>query len=348
MITALGCARSDRISLWIRQTLVLERLDSLLSVTHQRTASKPINGNGNGLGLVQPNAFPPTPPSMSPPEYSTLPDANRPKHSETGTRAKNDSSSDPPHDQTADKQPSRVPTSVGTPGSATSSLKAPRTMSDFAHEQRKRQEARPHLQKRSPSDFASEPDEEILDFGKPSVPATPSSNALWLTDISGRRAKRKLGSDSEPDEEELEFGRPSKEIKKAKTASQSPASVSYGTPTIGASQSELAPSPRRSIQHSTLPASPIPSPSYAPPGPSPLATAPVISVDSGSDEEDDDSSDSEVEPELPTFNPSRTVEVDAYTAADGDGEEDDFLAAAFNNPDDTMAVQGDAASNHSG
>jgi hypothetical protein len=321
--------------------LVLERLDSLLSVTHQRTASKPVPHN-NGL---QPT-FPPTPPSMSPPEYSALPDASRPKHTDTATRAKIDSGSEPPHDQTADKQPSRVSTSVGTPGSATSSLKAPRTMSDFAHEQRKRQEARPHLQKRSASDFASEPDEEILDFGKPSVPATSSTNALRLSDIP-RRAKRKLGSDSEPDEEELEFGRPSKEIKKPKTASQSPVSVSYGTPTNGASQSELVPSPRRSIQHSTLPASPMPSPSYIPPGPSPLATAPVISVDSGSEEEDEDSSDSEVEPELPTFNPSRInqpIEVDAYMAVDGDGEEDDFLAAALNNP----AVQGDAASNHSG
>lgn len=273
-----------------------------------------------------------------------MPEASRPKHGETRTARANKpdigTSSDLPlpHDQTADKGPAMA---------TSTKLKTPRTMSD--HAQRKRQEARPQLQKRSTSDFASEPDEEILDFGKPSVQTTSLNNALRLSDIPSRRVKRKLGSESDPDEEELEFGRPSKEIKRPKTASQSPASVSYGTPIVGASQSDLAPSPRHSMQHSALPTSPVPSPSYVPPGPSPLATAPVISVDSGSEDEDDDSSDSEVDAEPPTFAPSRTnqaIEIDySYAAAD---EEDDFLAAAFNNPDDNTALHGDAASNHSG
>lgn len=221
-------------------------------------------------------------------------------------------------------------------------------MSDYAQEQRKRQESRPTLSKRSASDFASDPDEEILTFGKPSVPTAPSSNALHLSEVPVRRTKRKHGpgSDEEPDEEELEFGRPSKEIKRPKTASQSPTSVAYGTPAMA--HGELATSPRQPTftGAKTTASSSV----YMPPkminGSSPLATAPVYSADSASDDDDDDdsSSDSEVELAPPTFTPNymnQPIEIESYGAVDGDGDEDDFLAAAFNNNEDTVVVQGD-------
>jgi hypothetical protein len=232
-------------------------------------------------------------------------------------------------------------------------------MSDYAQEQRRLHESRSYQSKRSnTSDFASEPEEEIFTFGTKAGPVTsesspsnsnggmPSSNnALRLSDIPFRRAKRKL-SDSEPDEEVLEFGRPAQEIKRAKTSS--PASISHGTPAnvVAESPSESAVSP-----HSRpLPSfQSIPSRSSAAygtklvHGSSPLATAAVLSSNSGS-EEDDDSDDSELDEMVPSFVPGSA----AVTApgGDGDAEEDDFLAAAFN--DETTAMQDDAASNQSG
>jgi hypothetical protein len=351
------------------QTLVLERLDSLLSLTHQRSAtnSGPHNGRNNahnGLLLSGPSptgpsipatALPPTPPSTSPPEYTSLPESIR--TAPRGSRVHHNGDPSAQH-QTADKEPSsQAGLNAATPASpaTSSSRKTPQSMSDYAQEQRRLHESRSYQSKRSnTSDFASEPEEEIFAFGTKAGPVPselslsnsnggmPSSNnALRLSDIPIRRAKRKL-SDSEPDEEVLEFGRPAQEIKRAKTSS--PASISHGTPAnvVAESPSESAVSP-----HSrSLPSyQSIPSRSSAAygtklvHGSSPLATAAVLLSNSGS--EDDDSDDSEFEETVLSGNVAVTA-----PGGDGDAEEDDFLAAAFNN--ETTALQDDAASNQSG
>jgi hypothetical protein len=224
-------------------------------------------------------------------------------------------------------------------------------MSDYAQEQRRLKELRAAPSKRPASDFASEPDEEILTFGKPSTPSP--NNALRLSDLPARRDKRKL-SDEEPDEEVLEFGRPAREIKRPKTASQSPASISYGSPAVDAMQSDTAMSPR--YGQAPTPSAPlqsVPSRSSAAHvqkmvhGSSPLAIQQVLSASSGSEDEDDDSSDSDEEDEAPTFIPgveNHSIEIDAQVPGDADGDDEDFLVAAFGDDDDPGGMQDDGGS----
>ena len=206
-------------------------------------------------------------------------------------------------------------------------------MSEYAQEQRRLQDAR----QRPTSGFASDPNEESLTFGKPAGASAPpsSGNALRLSDMPLRRGDKRKFSDSEPDEEELEFGRPSKEIKRAKTAS--PASVSYGTPPAQASYSDSAPSPARTSHlhpvslrssaaaaHSTNMVH----------GSSPLVKSHALVAESDSDDEEDETSDSDSEAEAPapTFAPTSHNEME-LVSVDPDGDEDDFLMAAFDNDD---------------
>jgi hypothetical protein len=77
-------------------------------------------------------------------------------------------------------------------------------------------------------------------------------------------------------------------------------------------------------------------------GSSPLATAAVLSSNSGSD--DDDSDDSEFE-EVPLPGNNGMITATA-PGGDADADDDDFLAAAFN--DETGALQDNAASDQSG
>lgn len=237
-----------------------------------------------------------------------------------------------------------------------------------SREQGKSAQARSYLAKSSTaSDFASEPDEEVMAFGSGratvmeppeededmqmqldndddmmSMPA--SNNALRLSDIPSRRTKRKF-SDSEPDEEVLEFGRPAQEIKRPKTASQSPASISntpaatgsdYATATAGVSP-HSRPAPYQSIP-SRSSAAALGYGHKLVHGSSPLASAMVLSSNSS---DDDDSDDDEFEEVLPM-----NATIPAPTG-DGDGDDDDFLAAAFNNDDDGTGMHDGAASDHS-
>ncbi|KAG8833856.1 hypothetical protein FRC17_009973 [Serendipita sp. 399] len=350
----------------IFQTLVLERLDSLLSLTHQRSTkptTKPAQNSQSGSNprllhnrpsptlVPATTAFPPTPPSTSPPDYSALPESSRSKgknHSADTPRAGQDHATpiDLSGDQGADKEPVSSNASAGTPASLTSSSsrKIPQTMSDYAQEKRRRQESTAQqIEKRSPSDFASDPDEEVLTFGKPATPSS-TNNALHLSDVpyANRAAKRKF-CDSDPDEELLEFGRPPQEIKRAKT--NSPASITYGTsPQAAAWQSDSALSPSN-VPPLNMTVQSIPSRSSAALAPkkmlhgsSPLAQARMLSSSESEDEGDDDDSDSEPEKEAPTYVPSTynnstTGVVYDDTGGDGDGDDDDFLMAAFKEED---------------
>lgn len=338
-------------------TLVLERLDSLLVLTHQRAASATgppttlttasgLKGAPNGLlpNRAHPTAFPPTPPSTSPPEYASLPETGRTKErarpvSSAGTpRAIPLDPPSPAHvreSSGADNEPAPLAAPATGQTATIASRKVPQSMSEYAQEQRRLQEAR----QRSSSGFASDPNEENLTFGKPAGASAPpsSGNALRLSDMPLRRGDKRKFSDSEPDEEELEFGRPSKEIKRAKTASQSPASVTYGTPPAQVSYSDSAPSPARAAHlhpvslrssaaaaHSTNMVH----------GSSPLVKSHALVEESDSDDEEDETSDSDSEPEAPapTFAPASHNEME-LVSVDPDGEEDDFLMAAFDNDD---------------
>jgi len=227
-------------------------------------------------------------------------------------------------------------------------------MSDYAQEQRRLHESsRP--KRSTTSDFASEPDEETFTFGpqtpEPVLPSSepgssldssgmPSSNnALRLSDVPPRRVKRKF-SDSEPDEEVLEFGRPAQEIKRAKTSSPASIISHHGTPANivaeSPSESALSPQARPPALYQSIPSrsSAAGMAAYGTKlvhGSSPLATAAVLSSNSGSE---DESEDSEYEGVVSSQAVNHAVPV-----GDGDTEEDDFLAAA---------LQDDAASNHSG
>ncbi|PVF94757.1 hypothetical protein CPB86DRAFT_808413 [Serendipita vermifera] len=354
-------------------TLVLERLDSLLSLTHQRSGTKGVKNTVSTPSGILPNrpspaavvvpatAFPPTPPSTSPPEYSSLPESTRSKDRDSLQESPHFSKDQPSSfdlvgDRPAENEPSL--SSSRSASSTASSRRAPQTMSDYAQEQRRLKELRAPPLKRSTSDFASEPDEEILTFGKPSTPSP--NNALRLSDLPARRDNKRKLSDSEPDEEVLEFGRPAREIKRVKTASQSPASVSYGSPAVDTMQSDAALSPR--YGQAPTPSAPlqsIPSRSSAAHvqkmvhGSSPLATAQVLSASSGSEDEDDDDSDSDDEDEAPTFVPrveNNTIEIevgDAQVAGDADGDDEDFLLAAFGDDDDPGGMQEEGGSDDS-
>lgn len=359
------------------QTLVLERLDSLLSLTHQRNPSSSNSlqtSHNNGLPLNRPSPtpaptaatalalhLPPTPPSTSPPGYTALPESIRTKENSI-PRAKPKLAKGAPkkanHNANvgADIQPPPrgvSPKPIGTLDAYASSDATPATSpvpSLIRDAERRTNESRPYLAKRSTaSDFASEPDEEVMTFGtagtaednngQDEMDATmpASNNALRLSDIPSRRAKRKF-SDEEPDEEVLEFGRPAQEIKRAKTASQSPASIAAHTP--AAMSDYTAPSPHsRPAPYQSVPlrSSAAAYGSKMVHGSSPLAAAMVLSSSSDDDDSDDDE-----------FEEVMTSNVVPAPGGDPDGEEDDFLAAAFNDDDDTLGLQDGAASDHSG
>ncbi|KAG8761425.1 hypothetical protein FRC14_003838 [Serendipita sp. 396] len=359
-------------------TLVLERLDSLLTLTHQHSTkppTKPVqhlsSGTNTRLLHNRPSptpgpattAFPPTPPSTSPPDYSALPESTRLKEKDLSAdilHAGRDHATpiDLSGDPGADKEPVSSSASASTPASLTSSSgrKIPQTMSDYAQEKRRLQESStPQAGKRASPDFESDPEEEVLTFGKPATPSS-SNNALHLSDVpyANRAAKRKF-CDSDPDEELLEFGRPPQEIKRAKT--NSPASVSYGaSPQAATWHSDSAPSPsgipplNMTVQSVSSRSSAALAPNKLLHGSSPLAQAQVLSSSESEDEEeDDDDSDSEPEKEAPSYVPSTYNHMEAVyedPVGDGDADDDDFLAAAFKEEGDL--IQNDAEDNDSG
>lgn len=208
-------------------------------------------------------------------------------------------------------------------------------MTDYAQEQH-RLKAK-GLGPKPTNNFASEPDEELLEFGKPAV---PSPNALQLSDVQRRGGKRKY-SDSEPDEEELEFGVPTREIKRLKTAS--PASFTRGSSSPGY-QSDKSHSAQYSSPHQQshlLPPVPLRSSvaamgTHMVHGSSPLAVSQTI-VNSVSDDDDSDSSSD-----------SDDDENEMQAVAPADEDDDDFLAAAFKSDDDVADTGHNGATNQSG